>query len=60
MIGGRKMRFYFRDTEYICITKAYTLNGGEYLVSVDADSKDGKLILIPADSDDIIPVHTHD
>lgn len=54
------MRFYFRDTEYICITKAYTLNGGEYLVSVDADSKDGKLILIPADSDDIIPVHTHD
>lgn len=54
------MRFYFRNTEYICITKAHTLNGGEYLVSVDADSKDGKLILIPADSDDIIPVYAHD
>ena len=54
------MRFCFKGIEYICITKAHTLNGGEYLVSVDADSKDGKLILIPADSDDIIPVYAHD
>ena len=60
MIGGRKMRFYFRGTEYICIAKAQTLNGGEYLVSVEADSKDGKLILIPADSGNIIPVYAHD
>ena len=54
------MRFYFRDTEYICIAKAHTLNGGEYLVSVEADSKDGKLILIPADSDNIIQGCAHD
>ena len=60
MIGGRKMRFYFRNTEYICIARAHTLNDGEYLVSVEAGSKDGKLILIPADSDDIIPVYAHD
>lgn len=54
------MRFYFRNTEYICIASAHTLNDGEYLVSVEVDSKDGKLILIPADSDDIIPVYAHD
>lgn len=54
------MRFYFRNTEYICIARARTLNDGEYLVSVEADSKDGKLILIPADSNDIIPVYAHD
>lgn len=54
------MRFCFKGIEYICIAKAHTLNDGEYLVSVEADSKDGKLILIPADSDDIIPVYAHD
>ena len=54
------MRFCFKGIEYICVAKAHTLNNGEYLVSVEADSKDGKLILIPADSDDIIPVYDHD
>ena len=55
-----KMRFCFKGIEYICIARARALNDGEYLVSVEADSKDGKLILIPADSDDIIPVYDHD
>ena len=54
------MRFCFKGIEYICIARARTLNDGEYLVSVEADSKDGKLILIPADSDDIVPVYVHD
>ncbi len=54
------MRFCFKGIEYICVAKAHTLNDGEYLVSVEADSKDGKLILIPADSDDIVPVYVHD
>ena len=54
------MRFCFKGIEYICVAKAHTLNDGDYLVSVEADSKDGKLILIPADSDDIIPVYDHD
>lgn len=54
------MRFCFKGIEYICVAKAHTLNDGEHLVSVEVESKDGKLILIPADSGDIVPVYVND
>ena len=50
--GGNKMKLIYKNTEYIVINKAYSVNDGEYYVCIEIEDPN-EWRLIPADSDEV-------